>query len=219
MKILENKKIKAVIFDLDGTLIDSTSLWQDVDRRYLARFGIAFEENVSEEIKTMTFNESARYFIERFNIPRSEDEIKSDWNEMVLEEYRDHVQCKEGVHRFLHALASHGIKMCVATSCNKEHAILALERLNILNYFAFVRTCSEAGKNKEFPDLFLQCAEMMEIDPEACYIVEDLYMALKVANDVGFHTIGVLDDLNKKERDKIVTLCNYHVSSFIEILE
>lgn len=219
MKILkENKNIKACIFDLDGTLLDSMSLWQNVDRKYLARFGIAFDPKYSEEIKKMSFNESAIYFIEKFKIPRTEDEIKQDWNEMVEVEYRDNIQSKEGTIELIQALHERGIKMCIATSCNKQHAQMALERLGLFPYFSFILTCAEVGKNKEFPDIFHACAEKMNVKPEECYVFEDLYMALKVSKEEGFNTIGIYDHLSAHEKEASKTVCDYYIHDFYELL-
>ncbi|NCC55144.1 MAG: HAD family phosphatase [Erysipelotrichia bacterium] len=214
----ENKNIKACIFDLDGTLLDSMSLWQEVDRKYLARYGIHFDPKYSEEIKKMSFNESAKYFIDKFHIPRSEEEIKQDWNEMVEVEYRHHIQSKKGSYEMLEAMHFHQIKMCVATSCNKEHAKLALERLQLLPYISFILTCSEVGKNKEYPDIFHACAKKMNVKPEECFVVEDLYMALKVSKEEGFKTIGIYDHLSAHEKEAAQSVCDYYIHDFYELL-
>lgn len=219
MKLIkEHKNIKACIFDLDGTLLDSMSLWQNVDRKYLARFGIEFDPKYSEEIKKMSFNESAIYFIEKFNIPRTEEEIKHDWNEMVEVEYRDNILAKEGTHELLESLYKHNIKMCIATSCNKKHAQMALERLGIAKYFSFVLTCAEVGKNKEFPDVFYACANKLKVKPEECFVFEDLYMALKVSSDEGFKTVGIYDHLSAHEKEAAKEVCDYYIHDFYELI-
>lgn len=218
MKILKDSKIKACIFDLDGTLLDSMSLWQEVDRKYLARFGIAFDPIYSEEIKKMSFDESAKYFIEKFNIPRSEEEIKEDWNRMVEVEYRDNIVAKPGSLEIIQNLAKHNIAMCVATSCNKEHARIALERLGMLSYFDFILTCAEVGKNKEYPDVFHACAQRFEVAPHECLVFEDLYMALNVCHKEGFKTVGVYDHLSAHEKSDVKQVCDYYVYDFFEIL-
>lgn len=219
MKLInENKHIKACIFDLDGTLLDSMALWQNVDRKYLARFGIEFDPMYSEEIKKMSFNESAVYFVEKFKIPRSVEQIKQDWNEMVEVEYRDNIQSKEGTYELLSALHEKGIKMCVATSCNKEHAIMALKRLNMYHFFSFVLTCAEVGKNKEYPDIFYECAKQLDVVPEECFVLEDLYMALKVAHDGNFKTIGIYDHLSAHEKEAVKQISDYYIHDFYELL-
>ena len=219
MKLLKNNpSIKACIFDLDGTLLDSMLLWQEVDCKYLKRYGIEFDPSFSEEIKKMTFDESALYFIEKFHIPRTIEEIKQDWNEMIEIEYRDNIECKEGVYELLEYFKRNNIKMCIATSCNKKHALMALQRLEILEYFEFIMTCNDVGKNKEHPDIFLTCANQLGYKPEECFIVEDLHLAIKVAKKEGFKTIGVYDHLSAFEKKHIENLCDYYIYSFLELI-
>lgn len=217
MNKIDLREINGCIFDLDGTLLDSMHVWQDVDRKYLARFGIKFDVKYSNEIKKMTFNESADYFINKFNIPRSKHEIMNDWNEMVEIEYRYNIKLKKGAKVVLKALKENDIKMCIATSCNENHAVMALKRLKIDNYFTFLKTCKQVGKNKEFPDIFIDCAIGMNTPIEKTIVFEDLYMALKVAGNAGFKTCGIIDELSKHETIKILDTCDYCYKSFENI--
>ena len=87
--ILEHKK--AVIFDLDGTLIDSMWMWKAIDIEYLGRFGLECPEDLQKEIEGMSFSETAVYFKERFGIPETLEEIKQDWVDMSLEKYKKEI--------------------------------------------------------------------------------------------------------------------------------
>lgn len=211
--------IDACIFDLDGTLLDSMHVWQKVDETYLARYGIEFDPSFSEEIKKMTFKESAAYFIEKFNIPKSEKEIMNDWNEMVEKEYQFNIPLKEGVLEFLDRLKRDGMKMCVATSCNKKHALLALERLQIADYFEFVKTCKDVGKNKEHPDIFIECAKNLNSEISNIMVFEDLLMALQVAKNEGFKTCGIKDILSLHEEVEIKQISDYYLDSFEDLVK
>lgn len=210
-------RIKGCIFDLDGTLLDSMHIWQEVDRKYLSRFGIKFDPKFSEEIKHLTFNESAKYFIDKFHIQKSEEEIKNDWIEMVEEEYRDNIQLKAGVKEFLVLCKRNNMKMCIATSCNYNHAVMALKRLGIYDDFLFIKTCNDVGKNKEYPDIFLVCANEMNLKVNECIVFEDLYIALKVAKEAGFNTIGIHDEQNKKDIHR--EICDQYIHDFNELME
>lgn len=219
MKWLNTLNGKACIFDLDGTLLDSMHIWQDVDRKYLMRYGIHFDSSFSEKIKNMTFDESAKYFINTFHIPKSEEEIKADWNEMVEIEYRDNIMMKEYALEFIMLLHKNRIPMCIATSCNKKHAIMALKRLGVYDYFDFILTCSEVGKSKQYPDIYLECARKMNVDIIKCVVFEDLYMALKSAKQAGCITIGVNDTLSAHEKDLLCMYSNQYIHSFKELLD
>ncbi len=219
MKLLDiMPELKACIFDLDGTLLDSMNLWQDIDKEYLKKHGILFDTSYSDVIKNMSFDESAKFFIKEFHIKKSEAEIKSDWNAMAEDAYRYHIKEKKGCIKLLSELKKQGILMCIATSCNKQHAEMALSRLNMLSYFSFIMTCSEVGKNKEHPDIFLQCAKRMHVEPSQCCLFDDLYNALKTAHKEHFLTAGVYDQLSEKEEDKKKRLCHIYVNDFEELI-
>ena len=95
------KDIQAVIFDLDGSLVDSMWIWKDIDIEYLGRFGIPLPENLQAEIEGMSFSETAVFFKERFGIPDDLDVIKAEWNRMACDKYRYEVPYKAGARAFL----------------------------------------------------------------------------------------------------------------------
>ena len=88
--------IKAVIFDLDGSLVDSMWIWKDIDIEYLGRFGISLPPNLQSEIEGKSFSETAVFFKERFQIPDSIEQMKQDWNEMAWQKYIHDVDRKSG---------------------------------------------------------------------------------------------------------------------------
>lgn len=85
------KGIDTVLFDLDGSLVDSMWLWNDIDIEYLGRYGIALPEGLQKDIEGMSFSETAAYFKERFQLPDTLEKIKSDWNQMAWDKYTHQV--------------------------------------------------------------------------------------------------------------------------------
>ena len=81
----ELDQCSAVIFDLDGTLIDSMGMWHEIDVEYLMRFGIDVPEDLQKELEGLTYTDVARYFTDRFHIPASIDELGGEWIRMVGE--------------------------------------------------------------------------------------------------------------------------------------
>ena len=91
----------AVLFDLDGTLVDSMWMWKEIDIEYLGRFGLSCPPDLQKIIEGMSFSETAEYFKHRFQIPDSIDAIKADWIRMSIEKYRNEVPLKPGALRLL----------------------------------------------------------------------------------------------------------------------
>ena len=122
--MLENRK--AVIFDLDGTLVDSMWMWKEIDIEYLAKFGLECPDDLQKVIEGMSFSETAVYFKERFHIKDSLDEIKQDWIRMSLNKYKYEVTLKPGVKEFLDWADGRGMAMGIATSNGKD-MVFAIE--------------------------------------------------------------------------------------------
>ena len=103
MKLSE---IKGVIFDLDGTLVDSMWMWKAIDIEYLGKRGLDCPEDLQKKIEGMSFSETAVYFKERFHLPDSLEEIKAEWTRMSLDKYENQVPLKPGAGSKKHQIKS-----------------------------------------------------------------------------------------------------------------
>ena len=114
------READAVLFDLDGTLVDSMWMWGAIDVEYLGRHGLTVYPGLQQAIEGMSFSETAAYFKEQFALPDSLDVIKAEWIAMSKEKYAHEVPLKPGAREFLEYLKSHGIKAGIATSNGRE---------------------------------------------------------------------------------------------------
>ena len=112
------------------------------------------------------------------------------------------------------SLTEHNIKMIIATSSDKTHIKKAFERLGILKYFTDIVTCSQIGKGKTSPDIYLACADKLGTAPSETLVFEDAVFAAETAHKAGFKTVGVYDESSRNDKSRIKAVCDYYADSF-----
>lgn len=212
------KDIGAVIFDLDGTLVDSMWMWRSIDIEYLGRFGIELPEELQAEIAGMSFSETAVYFKERFQLPDTLDQIKSDWNQMAWDKYMHEVPLKEGVLELLTYLQQHQIPAGIATSNSRELVDLIVKRHGISEYFTSIRTSCEVAKGKPSPDIYLLVAQDLGVEPEKCLVFEDILMGVMAGKNANMKVCAVYDEFSVCEQEEKIKLADYFITSMSEVL-
>lgn len=212
------KNIKAIIFDMDGTLLDSLSVWADSDREFLTGLGFEYGPECSLAMKKMHFDSACEYLVREYSLPFSAEETGRRILAIVEEHYINGVPLKDGAEKLLAAAESAGVKMCVATSNKKALAEAALKAKGIMKYFEFVLTSDEVGCGKESPEIFLRAAEMLGAAPENTAVFEDSIHAVQSAKAAGFRVIGVYDSLCEGEFEEIKKFADISVKSFTELL-
>ncbi|HKM34948.1 MAG TPA: HAD family phosphatase [Lachnospiraceae bacterium] len=209
---------KAIIFDMDGTLVDSMWMWHQIDIDYLGRFGIALPERLQEDIEGMSFSETAVYFKDRFRLPDSLDKIKDDWNRMAHDRYCHHVPVKEGVLEFLQYLKKNQYKLGVATSNSKELVNSALQALHLHHYFDCIMTACEVNKGKPAPDIYLTVAEKLDVPPYSCLVFEDIIPGILAGKAAGMKVCAVEDAYSSALKNEKIKASDYFISDYFELL-
>ena len=134
--------IKGIIFDFDGTLFDSMSIWETAGADYLSSLGYTAEEGLSEKLKAWSMMQSAEYLKEQYGLPMSVEEIIAGVNKTVEDFYFYRAMPKENVISVLSAFQERGVKMCIATATDRYQVEAALRRCGMLEYFEAIFTCS-----------------------------------------------------------------------------
>ncbi len=210
--------IKAVILDMDGTLIDSLSVWADSDREFLNGLGYEYDPAHSAAMKTMHFDSACEYLVRTFSLPFSPEETGKRILNIVEKRYLNELKLKNGAEDFLRAARADGIKMCVATSNKKHLAENTLINLGVSEYIEFVLTSDEVGCGKESPEIFLRAAKMLGAEPHETAVFEDSLHAAASAKAAGFYVIGVYDPLCEEEFECIKGTADRVIRSFRELL-
>ena len=210
--MLQHKK--AVIFDLDGTLVDSMWLWRDIDIVYLGRFGIALPEDLQYCIEGMSFHETAVYFKERFKLPDSLEQIKADWNQMAWEKYMYEVPLKPGIEEFLKGCRRNGILLGIASSNSRELIENITVAHGIKDDFSCIMTACEVGKGKPEPDIYLAVAKALAVDPNECLVFEDILPGIQAGLSAGMEVCAVEDAYSAADREAKKKLANYYIEDY-----
>ena len=213
--------IKGAIFDVDGTLLDSMEIWEDVAIRYLKSIGVEAEPDLPEVMFTMSLPEGAAYVKEHYRLTRETDEIIKGVLDIIRKYYEETAPLKPGVTKILEELSGKRIPMTVATSNNKEEVEAAFKRLGIASYFSRIFTCEEVGAGKTRPDIYMKAAEYMGTRPEETVIFEDVLHAIRTAKKAGFLAVGLYDEASKADQKAIEKEADWYAKSMegLDIME
>ena len=205
---------KAIIFDLDGTLIDSMNVWSDIDKEFFKMHDLPFEEDYQKEIGHKGLKEIAAYTKTRYNLKESEDEIVTIWLDMAKEAYAYKIPLKEGVKSFLEYLQSKNIKMGIATSNSLELTELVLKHHDIYKYFSKVVTVNELKTNKGSPDIYLHISDSFGLVPSECIVFEDLLTGIKTAKKAGYKVVGLKEKASLDKEKEIREIADLYISNY-----
>lgn len=211
--------IEAVLFDLDGTLVDSMWMWGAIDVEYLGRHGLTLPKDLQKAIEGMSFSETAVYFKKRFSLPESLEEIKAEWIAMSKEKYAHEVSLKPGAREFLEYLKSHGYKTGIATSNGRELLNAVVEGQGLSPYFQCLMTSCEAGAGKPAPDVYLKVAEELNIDPKNCLVFEDTPAGVRAGKAAGAKVCSIFDLYARERQAENRSLADYYIRDFYQVLD
>lgn len=212
--------MELAIFDLDGTLIDSMTVWRNIGREYLKNeFNIQSTKSLEEKLNTLSFTKSIEYLVKEYNMPKSVDEVLNDLSGKVFKAYSETIDEKEGALNYLKYLKEKNVKMCIATACEKTLAEIVTKRLGISDYVDFIITVDEIKKPKTEPDIFLYCSEKYGISIDKCVVFEDSLFAIKSAKSVGFFVVA-MKDLNYEDDKEIIDInSDMQIDNYYELMK
>ncbi len=215
---LNRNDYDAVIFDLDGTLVDSMGMWAEIDVDFLALFGIPCPATLQKELEGLTWPETEQYFIDHFDIPLTVSEIGSKLLQMAEERYRDRTPAKDGAVRFVKNLSAHGIKTGLASSNHPGLITHALDAHGLVPFFPVITTCGEVAAGKPSPDVFLKTAEKLGASPGRCLVFEDIPKGILAGKRAGMTVIAVDDAYSKAMEEEKRQLADAYIRSYDEII-
>lgn len=204
------ENLLAVIFDADGTILDSMYIWRELGGRYLRSIDVEPERNLSDILYPLSLEEGCVYLKKRYALEQALPEIREGVVRIIQDFYIDEVGLKDGVRDFLQSMLEKNIPMVIATSGDRTLLNAALERNGIAGYFNAIFTCSELETSKQEPKIYMECAKFLRLEPRNIAVFEDSLFALETAKAAGFITFGVEDDSNIKDRERIIEVADFY---------
>lgn len=212
------KDIDAIIFDIDGTLVDSMHVWTDIDDIFLEKYHLEEPENFHEGMEGKSYSETAQYFLDLFpELPHTKQELEDEWHEMAFEIYTKELQLKKGAYDFIVDMHKAGIKLGIATSNSRDLAEGLLMNTGVWQYLDAVWTSDEAKAGKPAPDVYLKVAESLGVKPERCLVFEDVPNGILAGINAGMKVCAVEDPFSKPQEERKKELADYYIQDYDDI--
>lgn len=210
--------IDAIIFDIDGTLVDSMHVWTDIDDIFLEKYHLEEPENFHEGMEGKSYSETAQYFLDLFpELPHTQKELEEEWHEMAFEIYTKELQLKKGAYEFILTMHREGKKLGVATSNSRDLAEGLLKNNAVWPYLDSVWTSDEAKAGKPAPDVYLKVAESLGVKPERCLVFEDVPNGILAGKNAGMKVCAVEDPFSKPQEQRKRELADYYIQDYDDI--
>ena len=217
MKLL-NHDIKAVIFDMDGTLIDSTGIWHEIDKEFFAKRHMELPSDYAQHIVHLGLTQAAIYTKETYHLEESIQDIMKEWHDMSIDMYKYHVPLKDGALELLKLFKSNGIKMAIATANDEPLYRPCIDRLGIGGYFDEIADVNTAKEGKQSAKIYLDLAKKMGSKPQNTLVLEDMPTCVKTAFKNGFVTVAVYDRASKDYDEEKKNNSHLFINDFYDLI-
>lgn len=193
-------KIQGILFDADGTLLDSLAVWDTLASDYLRSSGIEPEAGLDEKAAAWSTEEAAVYFQNVCHLHKSTEQILADIHPMLEAFYKEKARLKPGVMANLESLRKQHIPMCVVTGTDRDLIAAALKRNGVLSFFRDILSARYYG-SKETADIYEAGRKVLGTKRENTAVFEDEYTAVCTAKKAGFPVIAVYDRHDRRQKE------------------
>lgn len=209
--------MKAAIFDMDGTLLDSMWIWEKLAYNYLESIDIVPPNDLREKLKPLSLLEGCYYMKDKFKLQMSAEQINHEMEKLLEIYYAEKFELKPYAKEVLDKLKTNNIKMCLATATADNLVSMALKRLGIENYFKFIQTSNNAGIGKQNPEFFKMVIKKLNFDARDIWVFEDALHCIKSAKECGLNVVAVKEDSAKKDLEEIKKNADIFINDFNDL--
>ena len=182
--------ILAVVFDMDGVLVDTEHLWDEVREELTGEWGGRYTPEAQEAMMGMSSHEWSRYLHETVGLRESPETINAEVVRRMLARYEIELPVVPGAGEAVRRLADDGYRLAVASSSNRELIDAVLRRLELAALFEATVSSEEVGRGKPAPDVYLEAARRLDVPASRCAAVEDSASGIRAAREAGMRVIA-----------------------------
>ncbi len=206
-----------VIFDCDGTLIDSMDAWRNLEGELGHRAGVELTAEDRQTLCTLNIPESAQYFHQRYGLGASSEQVVGMMDEIMLEWYSKHAVARPGALEFIDGLAQRGVVMSVASSSPKPYLQAGLACAGIVPYLAAIVSVEDVNSNKRNPKVYDHTRDLMGTSTLLTWGFEDAVYAIRTLSHAGYGTVGVYDHDLSGTWDQLSSEADLAIRSFEDL--
>ncbi len=207
-----------LIFDFDGTLVDSMGAWAGKMIHILDRYGVAYPADIVKIITPLGDRGTAEYFIRQFGLAKSAEELIAEMDAFAIGPYTYTIPAKVTVPETLCALREQGYRLSVLTASPHRMLDVCLKRLGLYDLFDHVWSCDDFGTTKSDPGIYEAAADRLQTDLSDCVFLDDNIHALATAKRAGMQVVGVYDETSADLRPEIEALCAGYMERMEELI-
>lgn len=179
-----------MIFDLDGVLVDSEAAWDEARREVAAEFGIEWPADAQQRTMGMSSNEWSRFMRDEIGVPMELERINAEVVRRMVELYREELPLLPGARKAVRTMAA-SWRLGLASSSNRPIIDLVLELAGVSGDFEVTVSSEEVGRGKPAPDVYVEAARRLGVEPRACAAIEDSSNGIRAAHAAGLRVIAV----------------------------
>lgn len=211
-------RASVALFDIDGTLLDSSPLWADVPAQYLKDHGIEPQEDISSLFFKLGYSGTARHLAALYCPNVDPHAIMDDFCRIASVKYRGAVPEKPCACQYLRQLREKNVRSVVLTSNMKDVVLPALERLHITDTVEEILSIYDIGLDKRSPSLYHHMADRLGTTPQQCVVFEDALFAVKSAKSAGMQVVGIYDEYSRENWEALQREADRTIQSYGELL-
>ena len=209
--------MKAAIFDMDGTLLDSMSVWRTVNLNFLREQGVDPTPQQEEDMLNLSGMMAIGYVKEHFGIEVNFDALLAHSLNLITPFYRSGAPHKPGALDYLKRLRARGVKTVLATATPARDALMAINQAGLTPHLDYIFSTEMLGLSKGGTEFYDELCALIGEKKQDCVMFEDALYAMRGARAAGLGVIGIADVTNTHDRPEIIAVCDRVIDSYDEL--